>query len=177
LRLTARDGPREPVAATPANANAFGRRKGPRGPSASPLLQWIYLEECGTHAVVGTILRPCPASEPGAGRVLLKQVGPDALLPLDSAPCCSPTLAPAQARGVQVLTRAKARLPRKPFQLLADGTDLARMDPRNPPALRGKRAELAPLRVRVIRSDAPDPQDPERRIVHRLATTLRDPAL
>jgi Insertion element 4 transposase N-terminal/Transposase DDE domain len=176
-RLLALDGTLEAVADTPANAKAFGRWKGPRGPSAYPLLKGIYLEECGTHAVVGAIVRPCTASEQGAGRVLLKQVGPDSLLLLDSAHCCYQTIAQAQTQGVHVLTRAKGNLTLKPLQMLADGTYLAHLSPSNTKALRGKGGKLPPLLVRVIRYDAPDPKNPERRIVHRLVTTLLDPTL
>lgn len=175
LRLMALDGSLEPVADTPANERAFGRWKGPRGPSAYPLIKCVYLEECGTHAVVGALVRPCTASEQGAGRVLLKRIGPDALLLVDSAHCCYQTLAQAQSQGIHVLTRAKACLSLKPAQMLPDGTYLARMYPSNTPALRGKRAKLAPLLARVIRYDAPDPKNPQRRIVHRLVTTLLDP--
>lgn len=175
LRLLALDGTLEPVADTPANAKAFGRWKGPRGPSAYPLLKSIYLEECGTHVVIGTIIRPCHASEQGAGRVLLKQVGPDSLLLLDSAHCCYQTIAQAQTQGVQILSRAKASLTLKPVQMLSDGTYLARLSPSNTKALRGKRGTFPPFLVRVIRYDAPDPKDPARRILHRLVTTLLDP--
>jgi len=177
LRLLALDGTLEPVADTPANAKAFGRWKAPRGPAAYPLIKCIYLEEGATHAVVGAIIRPCTASEQGAGRVLLKQVEPATLLLLDSAHCCYQTLAQAQTQGVQILTRAKASLTLKPVEMLADGTYLARLYPRNTKALRGKRGTLLPLLVRVIRYDAPDPKDPTRRIVHRLVTTLLDPTL
>jgi len=43
--------------------------------------------------------------------------------------------------------------------------------------LRGKHGKLALLLVRVIRYDASDPKNPDRRIVHRLVTTLLDPLL
>jgi Insertion element 4 transposase N-terminal/Transposase DDE domain len=181
LRLLALDGTIELVADTPANAKAFGRWKGPRGPSAYPELKCIYLEECGTHAVVGALIRPCHASEQGAGRVLLKQSGPDSLLLLDSAHCCYQTIAQAQAQGVPILTRAKASLTLTPVQMLVDGTYLARMSPRNTKALRGKHGKLALLLVRRVpsgcRYDASDPKNPDRRIVHRLVTTLLDPLL
>lgn len=174
LRLMALDGTLELVADTPANVKAFGRWKGPRGPSAYPLLKCVYLEECGTHAVVGALVRPCTASEQGAGRVLLKRVSPDTLLLVDSAHCCYQTIAQAQAQRVHVLTRAKANLTLKPVQMLPDGTYLAWMYPGPTKGLRGKRVKFPPLVVRVIRYDAPDPKHPDRRIIHRLVTTLLD---
>jgi len=63
LRLLALDGTIEAVADTPDNDKAFGRRNGPRGPSAYPQIKCIYLEECGPHTVVGAIIRPCNAGE------------------------------------------------------------------------------------------------------------------
>ena len=177
LRLMAIDGTIESVADTPDNAKAFGRRNGPRGPSAYPQIKCIYLEESGTHAVVGIIIRPCNASEIGPGRVLLRLVGPDVLLMIDRAHCCYETISKARSRGIQVLTRAKANLTLKPVRMLSDGTYLAQMHPSNTKSLRRKAGKLEPLLVRVIRYDAPDPKRPERRIVHRLVTTLLDEAL
>jgi hypothetical protein len=177
LRLMALDGTIESVADTPENDKAFGRRNGPRGPSAYPQIKCIYLEESGTHAVVGAIIRPCNASEIGPGRVLLRLVGPDTLLMMDRAHCCYETIWQARARAIHVLTRAKANLTLKPVRMLADGTYLARMCPSNTKSLRRKAGKLEPLLVRVIRYDAPDPKHPDRRIVHRLVTTLLDEAL
>jgi hypothetical protein len=177
LRLLALDGTIEPVADTTANDKAFGRRNGPRGPSAYPQIKCVYLEECGTYAVIGALIRPCNASEQGAGRVLLRAVRPGALVLLDSAHCCYQTIAQVQAQKSDVLTRAKANLTLAPVRMLADGTYLARLSPSNTKALRAKRGQLAPLLVRVIRYDAPDPKQPTRRILHRLVTTLLDPTL
>jgi hypothetical protein len=122
MRLMALDGTIEPVADTPATAHAFGRRNGPRGPAAYPQIKCIYLEECGTHAVVGALIRPCTASEQGAGRVLLKSVAAGTLLLLDSAHCCDQTIAQVQAQQSHTLTRAKANLTLTPGRMLADGT-------------------------------------------------------
>jgi hypothetical protein len=174
LRLMALDGTIEAVADTPKNEQAFGRLKGPRGPSAYPQVKCIYLEECGSHAVVGVIIRPCTASEQGAGRVLVQRLGPDTLLLMDRAHCCYETIWLAQIRDVSVLTRAKANLTLTPVRMLADGTYLAQMYPSNTKSLRRKRSGLEPLLVRVIRYDAPDPKHPDRRVVHRLVTTLLD---
>jgi len=174
LRLMALDGTIESVADTPENDRAFGRRNGPRGPSAYPQIKCIYLEECGTHAVVGTIIRPCNAGEQGPGRVLLKLVEPDTLLMLDRAHCCYETITKARATGCHVLTRANAKLTLKPIRMLSDGTYLAQMYPSNTKSLRQQGRKLEPLLVRVIRYDAPDPKHPDRRIVHRLVTSLLD---
>lgn len=177
LRLMALDGTMEAVADTPATANAFGRLKGPRGPSAFPQIKCIYLEECGSHAVIGAIIRPCHASELGPGRILLKQVDPPSLLMMDRAHCCYETVAHALAQDVQVLTRAKSNLTLQPVRMLSDGTYLAQMFPSNTTSLRRKGPHLEPLLVRVIRYTAPDPKHPGRRIVHRLVTSLIDEAL
>jgi len=172
LHLMALDGTIEAVADTPENAKAFGRLKGPRGPSAYPQIKCIYLEECGPHAVVGALIRPCHASELGPGRVLVKLVGPNTLLLMDRAHCCYETIALARAQGAQILTRAKANLTLKSVRMLSDGTYLAQMSPSNTKSLRRKGSGLEPLLVRVIRYDAPDPKHPDRRIVHRLVTSL-----
>jgi hypothetical protein len=177
LRLMALDGTIESVADTPENAKAFGRCNGPRGPSAYPQIKCIYLEESGTHAVVSAITRPCNASEIGPGRVLLQLVGPDVLLMMDRAHCCYETISEARAKGIHVLTRAKANLTLKPVRMLSDGTYLAWMYPSNTKSLRRKGRRPEPLLVRVIRYDAPDPKHPDRRIVHRLVTSLLDETL
>jgi uncharacterized protein (DUF983 family) len=174
LRLMALDGTLERVANTPASVKAFGRWKGPRGPAAYPLLTCVDLEECGTHAVVGALVRPCTASEQGAGWVLLKRVSPETLLLVDSAHCCSQTIAQAQAQRVHVLTRANANLTLKPVQMLPDGTSWEWMDPGPTKGLRGKCVTFPPLVVRVIRYEAPDPKHPDGRIIHRLVTALLD---
>jgi hypothetical protein len=177
LRLMALDGTIEAVADTPENDKAFGRCNGPRGPSAYPQIKGIYLEEGGTHAVVGVIIRPCNAGEQGPGRVLLKLLGPDTLLMMDRAHCCYETISDARARGIHVLTRAKANLTLKPVKMLSDGTYLAQMYPSNTKSLRRQGRKLEPLLVRVIRYDAPDPKQPDRRIIHRLVTSLLDETL
>jgi len=177
LRLMALDGTIESVADTPENDKAFGRRNGPRGPSAYPQIKCIYLEEAGTHAMVGIIIRPCNASEIGPGRVLLRLIGPNTLLMMDRAHCCYETISEAQARDIHTLTRAKTNLTLKPVKMLSDGTYLARMYPSNTKSLRRKGGKLEPLLVRVIRYDAPDRKHPDRRVVHRLVTTLLDESL
>jgi len=146
LRLLALDGTVEAVADTPANEHAFGRPHGPRGPSAYPLLKCVYLEEGGTHAVVGALIRPYAASEQGAGRVLLRGLGAGTLLLIDRAHCCYPTLAQARAQDVHVLTRASASLTLTPVRMLADGTYLAQMLPGNPKAPGVSRASASPSR-------------------------------
>lgn len=174
LRLMALDGTVECVADTPQNEKAFGRHRGPRGLSAYPQIKCIYLEECGPHVVVGAIIRPCNAGEQGPGRILLLSVGPGTLLLMDSAHCCYETISKALARDTHVLTRAKANLTLKPVRMLSDGTYLAQMHPSNTKSLRHNGQKLEPLLVRVIRYDAPDPKHPDRRIVHRLVTSLLD---
>jgi Transposase DDE domain len=124
--------------------------------------------------VVGALIRPCHASEQGAGRVLLQAVGADTLLLVDRAHCCYATLTQATTSSCHILTRAKASLTLKPTRLLADGTYLAEMYPSNTKSLRRKGRMLPPLVVRVIRYDAPDPKHPDRRIIHRLVTSLLD---
>jgi hypothetical protein len=174
LRLVALDGTIESVADTPANANAFGRRNGPRGPSAYPQIKCIYLEECGSHAMVGVIIRPCNASELGPGRVLLRRIDPNTLLLMDRAHCCYETIARALAQDIRILTRAKSNLTLAPVRVLSDGTYLAQMSPSNTKSLRRHGRNLEPLLVRVIRYDAPDPKHPDQRIVQRLVTSLVD---
>ena len=177
LRLMALDGTIESVVDTPENDRAFGRLKGPRGPSAYPQIKCIYLEECGSHVVVELIIRPCHAGEQGPGRVLLRLVEPDTLLMMDRAHCCYPTIKQALAVDCHVLTRAKANLTLKPVRMLSDGTYLARMydSSHNRKGRNGRMVPKGePLLVRVIRYDSPDPKHPDRRIVHRLVTTLLD---
>jgi hypothetical protein len=176
LHLMALDGTIESVADTPENEKAFGRLRGPRGFSAYPQIKCIYLEECGPHTVVAVVIRPCNAGEQGPGRILLRSVGPGTLLMMDSAHCCYQTISQALASGVHILTMAKANFTLQPVRMLSDGTYLAQMHPSNTKALRRKAQKPEPLTVRVIRYDAPDPKHPDRRIVHRLVTSLLDEA-
>ncbi len=56
-RLVALDGTVENVPDSPANAKAFGRTDGSRGPSAFPQVRKLSLVEVGTHAELAFVVR------------------------------------------------------------------------------------------------------------------------
>jgi len=171
LRLMAIDGTVEEVPDTPANAAAFGRHHGSRGPAAFPQVLGEYLVECGTHAIVDAGFWPCHTSEHLAARRLLRSVQPGMLVMWDRGLYSYPLLAGVAQRGGHVLARLPADA--KPVRqgALPDGSYLAQVYPSGS----RRRAEGAML-VRVVSYTLNDPALPGYGETYRLITTLLDAA-
>lgn len=172
LRLMAIDGSIEAVPDTAENAAVFGRLPGPRGDSAFPQVQVVYLAECGTHAIVDAGLWPCQTSEQIGGFRLLRSLGPGMLTMWDRGFHSFDMVQAAVHRGSQVLARLPGHVNPQLVQRLQDGSALATIQPSE--YSRRKHGEC--LLVRIIEYTLSDPSLPHAGERQRLLTTLLDPA-
>jgi len=171
LRLMAIDGTVEEVPDTPENAAFFGRHHGPRGDSAFPQVQGVYLAECGTHAIVDAGFWPyCTGEDKGSLR-LLRSLQPGMLLMWDRGLHRYELIAGVLQRRSHVLARLPANVKPRALQPLADGSYLAYLYPSE--YRRRKQGER--LVVRIIAYTVTDPALPGYGEAHRLITTLLDP--
>jgi Insertion element 4 transposase N-terminal len=168
LRLLAIDGTGINVPDTPENAAAFGYPITRFGVGAFPLVQALYLIECGTHAIVDVGFWPWYHSERRGAYRLLRSIGPGMLLLWDRGFHDAALLDAVVKRGAQVLGRLPAHVKPHRVRSLPDGSYLARL-PLPPTAQRQTRSLL----VRVIVSTFSDPARPGFGETHRLITTLR----
>jgi hypothetical protein len=171
LRLMAIDGTVEDVRDTPANVAAFGRHTGPRGESAFPQVQGVYLAECGTHAIVDAGFWPYRTSERVGGFRMLRSLKEGMLVMWDRGFHSFDMLAQAQKRGAHVLARLPSNVKPKQIRALSDGSYLACLYPSE--YQRRKRGEH--LLVRIVEYTVLDPALPGYGERHRLITTLLDP--
>jgi hypothetical protein len=184
LRLMAIDSTLEDVADTPANAAFFGRLHDDATASPYPQARCLYLAEVGTHALVDALFAPCRISEHQLFKGLRRSLQAGMLVLLDRGLFSGPIFAALRACGAHGLARLEAGMLTKPTQVLSDGSYLVQLTPKGSPGLQ------ASLTLRVIeyrldptvaqalagqtRSRNSRRADP--RAVHRLVTTLLDPA-
>lgn len=173
LRLMAIDGTVEDVPDTLVNVKAFGRHTGTRGESAFPQLRGVYLAECGTHAIVDAGFWPCHTSERKGGFRLLRSVEEGMLLMWDRGFHDFDMLVQARKRGAHALGRLPAHVKPTRIRTLADGSYLAYLYPTE--YQRRKAGEH--LLVRIVEYTILDPALPGYGEVHRLVSTLLEPAL
>ena len=169
-RLMALDLTFEDVPDSPENARAFGRHFSDRGPSAFPQVQVAYLAECGTHAIIDAGFWPVHANQHASAQRLLRSLEPGMLLTWDSGLHSFEIARKTQAQGADFLGRVPAGAKFQPLTRLADGSYLTHLQREGRPS-RGER-----LLVRVIEYTLTDPNRPGYGVVHRLMTSLCDPA-
>jgi hypothetical protein len=170
-RLMAWDGTVFDVPDTPANARAFGRPGHGKGQGAFPQLRLLALCEVGTHALCAAQIKPLRCQEITMARALVRHLRPDMLLLWDRAFLDCGLVRAVRARGAHVLARIKVNQLRRRWQELADGSYLCELRPGN----HGHQGEDG-LVVRVIEYTHNDPNRPGCGEVHRLMTTILDPA-
>jgi hypothetical protein len=173
LRLMAIDGTVEDVADTPANVAACGRHPGPRGASAHPQVQCVYLAECGTHAIVDAGVWPCHVSERLGGKRLLRSVEPGMLVMWDRGFHEYDMIVGELHRQGQVLARLPAHVQPQRVRTLPDGSYLAYLFPSD--YHRRKTGEC--VLVRIVEYTLTDPALPGHGERHRVVTTLLDHAV
>jgi Insertion element 4 transposase N-terminal/Transposase DDE domain len=169
-RVMALDTTFEDVPDTPENARAFGRHWTDRGPSAFPQVQAVYLEECGTHAIIDAGFWPCHANQHAAAQRLLRSVGPGMLLTWDSGLHSFEIASKTRVRDAHFLGRVPAGAKFTPILNLTDGSYLAYIYPGD----RRRRRRGEHLLVRIIEYTLTDPNRPGYGQVHRLMTSLLD---
>lgn len=171
LRLMAIDGTGEDVPDSPANAAYWGHHPGPRGDSAFPQVQAVYLIECGTHVIVDAGFWPGHTSERVGGRRLLRSLEPGMLVLWDRGFHEYGMLVTARQRGAHVLSRLPSGVKPRLLQTLPDGSLLMAVHE----VAASKMRRAAHIVVRVIRYTVTDPQLVGYQEEHRLLTTLLDP--
>jgi hypothetical protein len=171
-RLVAWDGTVFDVPDTPANARAFGRPGHAKGQGAFPQVRLLALCELGTHAVCAVQVKPLRCQEITMARTLVRQVQADMLLIWDRAFLDYDLVQAVRDRGAQLLARVKSTQVRQRLQELPDGSYLCALRPGN----HGRRRRDHALVVRVIEYTHDDPHRPGCGEVHRLLTTILDPA-
>ena len=173
LRLMALDGSVFDVPDSEANARAFGRPSGGRGPGAFPQVRKLSLVEVGTHAEIAFALKGIGAQDSAEQRMapaLLKHLRPGMLLLWDRGFFSYALWKQAIATGAQVLARVTNRLVLRPIRTLPDGSYLAKLYPCESERNKDRQGIV----VRVIRYRLDDPQRVGHDEEHVLITTLLD---
>lgn len=155
-RLMALDGTVEDLPDTPENDAYFGRYHGDRGASAFPQVQAVYLCECGTHALVDAGFWPCQTSERVGGFRMLRSVSAGMLVMWDQGFHDFRMFQAVRRRGAPVVSRLPPLVKPRFHRSLADGSDLAWLQP----ADRKRRKHGERLLVRIIPSTLTDPALP-----------------
>lgn len=156
---------------TAANEHAFGRPTTARGVCAFPQVNLVGLVECGTHAFIDAGLWPYGANLHQAARRLVRQVTAGMLVSYDCGLHSHALLEAIRAKDAHVLCRLPAGVRPHVVARLSDGTVLARIVPSQGPQRRARA-----ILVRILTYPFDDPHRPGSGEVHRLLTTLLDPA-
>jgi hypothetical protein len=173
LRLMAIDGDVEDVPDTPANVAFFGRHHGGRGDSAFPQTRAVYLCESGSHTICDAGFWPCHTSERVGGLRMLRSVEEGMLVMWDCGFHSFDMAVQTRLCEAHFLGRLPAHVKPKFVKALPDGSYLAYIYPSD--YKRKKRGEH--LLVRVIEYTIDDPHRSGHGELHRLMTSLLDPAL
>lgn len=168
-RLVALDGSVDQVADWPDNARYFGGKQS----SNCPLVQGVYLCECGTHVIFDAGFWPHLYDERQGCRRLLRSVSADMLVMFDQGLYSYDMVVDIRQRGAQVLGRILPYVRLKPVRILPDGSYLAFIRPG-----KYKRQQNGEQRlVRVLEYTIDDAQRPGHQQTHRLITSLLDASL
>jgi hypothetical protein len=170
LRLMAIDGTSEDVPDSAANAAYWGHHAGPRGQSAFPQVQAVYLIECGTHTIVDAGFWPGHTSERIGGRRVLRSLREGMLVLWDRGFHEYEMLAAARQRGSHVLSRLPSGVRPRLLRTLEDGSQLMAIH-----RVTAKQRRSEHIVVRIIRYTFTDPRLVGYAEEHRVLTTLLDP--
>ena len=168
-RLVSLDGSTLDIADTQANAAAFGRHQGNRGPAGYPQLRFVSLVENGTHVLFGAAAGRYSTGEGTLAREAIGALKKGMLCLADRGFYGFELWEQAQATGADLLWRMRLNVKLPVRRRLPDGSYLSRIhrvnanrrDPRNWRA------------VRVI--DYTLDGDPNAEPLYRLVTTILDP--
>jgi hypothetical protein len=170
LRWVSLDGSVYDAPDSPANAQAFGRAGGGRGPGAFPQVRKVSLVEAGTHVELAIALGGWQDSEQALARQLWEHVPADALLVQDRGFFSYADWKELDGRGLRLLARVKSDLVLRPVQALADGSYLAKIYPSSYHRAKDRDGIV----VRVLAYTLDDPQRVGHQQEHRLLTNLLD---
>ena len=170
LRRVAMDGTKLDVPDTPANAAAFGRPSGGRGDGAFPQVHKVSLVELGSRAELAFLVKPCRRNEAVIAWGLRRHIHPGMLVLADREFYGFALWQAFSSRGAELLWRVRSSITLTPFEVLPDGSYLARIYPEPRDRRRDRRGQT----VRVIKYTLDDPQRAGHHQVHVLMTTLLD---
>lgn len=153
-----------------ANAAAFSRASGARGPGAFPQVRKVSLVELGTHVELAIVIGGWQDNEQTLARELWQHLPSDALLLEDRGFFSYHDWQDLDGRGQKLLVRVKSNLILEPFQQLSDGSYLAKIHPSSYDRAKDRRGIV----VRVIAYTLDDPQRTGHQEVHRFITNLLD---
>jgi len=170
LQLVAIDDTRYDVPDTPANVAAFGRPRGGRGDGAFPQVRKLSLVELGSRVELAFVVKPCCRNEAVTAWGLRRHVGPGLLVLADREFFGFALWQAFASRGAHLLWRVRRTIILTPFEVLTDGSYLARIYPEPRDRRRDRRGQT----VRVIRYTLDDPQRVGHAQPHILMTTLLD---
>jgi hypothetical protein len=142
-RVCAVDGTTIKVPDTDENAAMFG---GPRS-SPFPLLRLLLLAECATKSIIEAVCSAYTAGERTVVHRLLPVLHPGMLILFDRGFCGHLFFRDAVATGADLVFRVSAGFTLTPTRALADGTYLARLNPK-------AKRDGPPITVRVIEYSA-----------------------
>ena len=157
---------------TDANERHFGRPTTARGICAFPQAYLVGLLECATHAFFDAALVPYRANLHRVARRLVRSLTKGMLVSVDSGLHSYALIDAIRAQDAQILSRLPASVRPQVITHLPDGSVLARIFPSE-----GKQRKERALLVRIISYTFDDPNRPGYGEVHRLLTTLLDPAV
>jgi hypothetical protein len=172
LRLMAIDSTLENVPDTFVNDMTFGRPRSQHGAGSWPQVRGVYLQECGTHLIVDAIFGSYESSELHLAFALLCKITPGMLVLLDRGFSHARLLQTIRTLGAHVLGRLASNVAPTYVRQLCDGSYLASLSAED---RRGKQRSR-PLLVRIIAYTFDDPKRVGYQEVHRLVTTLLNPA-
>lgn len=112
---------------TPGNARIFGRPKGGRTPGAFPQARVLALCELGTHVLGKCLIKPIRCAAIVMVKVLLRYLNADMLLLWDRGFLSFATLRQLLAQPAQLLARVKKNGVFTKFEVLPDGSYLAKL--------------------------------------------------
>jgi hypothetical protein len=172
MRLMALDGFTVDLPDTPKNDRAFGRPDGHRAPGAFPQARVVALCETGSHVFWRWMIKPYRTGEITMAHKLLDELRPDMLPLWDRNFLSYRTLTEVRRTGAHLLARIKSNWIFEPIRVLPDGSYLAK----SYASAKDRRDDRNGIVVRVIEYTFDDPGRPGSGQVHRLLTTLLDPA-
>jgi Transposase DDE domain/Insertion element 4 transposase N-terminal len=170
LRLVAVDGTTENVPDSDANAAAFSRADGGRGPGAWPQARKVSLVELGTHVELAMAIGGWQNSEQELVRDIVDRIPTDALVLYDRGFFGYSLWQRLDSRGLKLLVRVPRHVVLEPIRVLSDGSFLAKIYARS----RDRERDRNGIVVRVMEYTHHDSQRVGCGEDHRLMTNLLD---
>jgi len=169
-RLVGMDGTLLDAPDSPANAAAFHRANGARGPGAFPQVRKVSLVEVGTHVELALAMGGYQDGEQALAQQLLDAIPADALVLEDRGFFSYSLWKTLSERPLALLFRIKSNMVFRALQDLSDGSYLAKIYPSD----KDRRKDQNGILVRVIEYTHNDPQRVGCGEKHRLLTNLLD---